>query len=132
VKIQILAILEHNNHHQFRRYLLVLTVSHFVKIKSKQMAYYVRYFLQLKIPYSELDLFFWDTMEEWTQVKKGKHLPYEKTEQVFWHVLYQVHYWPARTLIEDPYLRGELEICLDCLESEGNYPLPLDCIGIRP
>jgi hypothetical protein len=110
----------------------VSTVSYFVQRKSKQLAYFVRGFLQHKIPYSELDLFFWDTMEEWTQIKKGKHLPYEKTEQVFWHVLHQVHYWPVRTLIEDTYLRGELETCLDCLESEGNYPLPLDCIGIRP
>ena len=108
------------------------TVNNFVQYKSKQLAYFVRGFLQHKIPYSELDLFFWDTMEEWTQIKKGKHLPYEKTEQVFWHVLHQVHYWPQRALIEDPYLRGELETCLDCLESEGKYPLPLDCIGIRP
>jgi hypothetical protein len=110
----------------------VPTVSHFVQSKSTQLAYYVRSFLQHKIPYSELDLFFWDTLEEWSQIKKGKHLPYEKTEQVFWYVLHQIHYWPARTLVEDPYLRGELETCLDCLESEGNYPLPLDCIGIRP
>lgn len=132
MKIKILAILEHINHHQIRRSLLVSTVSHFVQNKSKQLAYYVRHFLQLKMPYSELDLFFWDTMEEWAHVEKGKHLPYEKTEQVFWHVLHQIHYWPALTLIEDPYLRGELETCLDCLESGGNYPLPLDCIGIRP
>ena len=108
------------------------TVSNFVEHKSKQLAYFVRSFLQEKIPYSELDLFFWDTMEEWNQVEKGKNLPYEKTEQVFWHVLHQVHYWPQDTLLKDPYLRGELETCLDCLESEGNYPLPLDCIGIRP
>jgi hypothetical protein len=110
----------------------VFTVKKFVPHKSKQLAYFVRGFLQHKIPYSELDLFFWDTMEEWAQIKKGKHLPYEKTEQVFWHVLHQVHYWPQSKLIEDPYLRGELETCLNCLESEGNYPLPLDCIGIRP
>ncbi len=108
------------------------TVSNFVHRKSKQLAYFVRGFLQNKIPYSELDLFFWDTMEEWTQIKKGKHLPYENTEHVFWHLLHQVHYWPKRALTEDLYLRGELETCLDCLESEGNYPMPLDCIGIRP
>ena len=108
------------------------TVSNFVNHKSRQLVYFTRGFLQKRIPYSELNLFFWDTMEEWYQVKKGKHLPYEKTEQVFWHVLHQVHYWPQTTLIEDPYLRGELETCLVCLESEENYSLPLDCIGIRP
>jgi hypothetical protein len=110
----------------------VYTVSIFVQHKSQQLIYFVRGFLQNKISYPELDLFFWDTMEEWSQIKKGKNLPYEKTEQVFWHVLHQVHYWPQSTLIEDLYLRGELETCLDCLESEGKYPLPLDCIGIRP
>lgn len=66
------------NHHYTKRFLSVSTVRSFVKNKSKQLAYYVRFFLQHKIPYSELDLFFWDTMEEWVQVKKGKHLPYEK------------------------------------------------------
>jgi hypothetical protein len=110
----------------------VSTVSIFVHHKSKQLIYFVRGFLQSKIPYSELDYFFWDTMEEWAQVKRGKQLPYEKTEQIFWHVLHQVHYWPKDTLRNDPYLRGELETCLNCLECEGSYPLPVDCIGIRP
>lgn len=107
-------------------------VSQFIQSKSKQLTFFVRGFLQLKIPYTELDLFFWDTMEEWAQIKKGKQLPYDKREQVFWHLLHQIHYWPKSTLREDPYLRGELESCLDCLESDGDYPLPLDCIGIRP
>nr|WP_268820329.1 hypothetical protein [Paraglaciecola sp. G1-23] len=96
------------------------------------MAFYVRGFLQKQIPYSEVDLFFWDTMEEWAQIKSGKLQPYERTEQVFWHVLHQVHYWPQNTLQEDPVLREELEICLNFLEGEERYPLPLDCIGIRP
>ncbi|MGJ8679383.1 hypothetical protein [Paraglaciecola sp.] len=108
------------------------TVTHFVKRKSQQLAFYVRGFLQKKIAYSELDLFFWDTMEEWAQVKSGKQQPYERTEQVFWHVLHQVHYWPKNTLQEDLVLREELEICLNFLEGEEQYPLPLDCIGIRP
>ncbi|MBL4631661.1 MAG: hypothetical protein JKY14_11060 [Paraglaciecola sp.] len=65
-------------------------------------------------------------MEEWVQVKKGRQLPTEKTEQMFWHVLHQVHYWPQRTLMEDPYLRGKIQVCLDYLENEckGNYTLP--------
>jgi len=132
VKIKIITILRSSCYRQLRGPLLVFTVSNFVKHKSQQLTYFVRNFLQKKIPYSELDLFFWDTMEEWAQIEKVENLPYEKTEQVFWHVLHQVHYWPQNTLLEDPYLRGELETCLDCLESKGNYPLPLDCIGIRP
>lgn len=108
------------------------TVSSFVQIKSRQLAFFVRGFLIHKIPYSELDLYFWDTMEEWSQIKKGKQQAYENTEHVFWHVLHQIHYWPQEVLLQDPFLRGELETCLDCLENQGKYPLPLDCIGIRP
>ncbi|WP_199271687.1 hypothetical protein [Paraglaciecola sp. L3A3] len=108
------------------------TVDRFIQRKSKQLAFYVRGFLQNQITYSELDLFFWDTMEEWTQIKSGKQTPYERIEQVFWHVLHQVHYWPQKTLLEDEYLREELEMCLTFLEGKSEYLLPIDCIGIRP
>ena len=108
------------------------TVRSFVQRKSQQLAFYVKGFLQATIPYSELDLFFWDTMEEWAQIKSGKQQPYERTEQVFWHVLHQIHYWPAKNLKQDSFLRQELEMCVNFLEGDHKYPLPLDCIGIRP
>lgn len=89
-------------------------------------------FLENSIPYTELDLFFWDTMEEWSLIKSGKQQPYERIEQVFWHVLHQIHYWPPKTLKQDSILRQELEMCIDFLEGDQAFPLPLDCIGIRP
>lgn len=107
-------------------------VSTFIQSKSKQLAFYVEGFLQKRIPYSELDLFFWDTMEEWTHIFVSTHTPYERIERVFWHVLHQVHYWPEKTMLQDPVLKEELELCLKFLEGEEHYPLPLDCIGIRP
>ncbi|MDU0352703.1 hypothetical protein RS130_01145 [Paraglaciecola aquimarina] len=80
------------------------TVDIFIKNKAKQLSFYVREFLQGNIPYAELNLFFWDTMEEWTQIKSGKQTPYEKTEQVFWHIMHQVHYWPQKPYVKMTFL----------------------------
>lgn len=110
----------------------VRTVQKFINAKASQLAFFIRAFMNRRIPYSEVDLYFWDTMEDWSQVKTGKHLPCGQREIVFWHLLHQIHYWPEQTLLNDLYLRGELDACLDYLESESPYPLPLDCIGIRP
>lgn len=82
------------------------------------------------MPHQELDLFFWDTLEEWTQVKHTQTEPYSQKERVFWHVLHQIHFWDDSKLMADPFLRGELCTCLDYLEGQGFCPL--DCIGIRP
>lgn len=107
-----------------------MRVKNFINLKASQLAYFVRAFWEQRIPYTELDLYFWDTLEEWMQVKPNPDSPYSQKERVFWHVLHQTHYWPAQKLLTDPFLRGELETCLDYLEGEGQYPL--DCIGIRP
>jgi hypothetical protein len=110
----------------------VPTVQKFIENKTKQLAYFVRAYLDQKIIYAELDLFFWDTMEEWAQIKQGKHLPYGRNENVFWHLMHQIHYWPQHILLNDLCLRGELESCIDALLGAGQYPFPKDCIGIRP
>ena len=110
----------------------VRTVQKFINTKSSQLAFFIRAFLNRRISYSEVALYFWDTMEEWSQLRTGNHLPCGHREIVFWHLLHQVHYWPEQTLLNDLYLRGQLNACLDYLESERPYPLPLDCIGIRP
>jgi len=105
-------------------------VQNFIDKKSKQLAYFVRGFWAGKIPYSEVDLFFWDTMEEWEPIKSDESDPYSQKEIVFWHLLHQLHFWSEKKLHQDTYLRTELDTCLDYLEGEGRYPL--DCIGIRP
>ncbi|MFT4993304.1 MAG: hypothetical protein ACI965_000322 [Paraglaciecola sp.] len=108
------------------------TIQYFINAKASQLTYFIRAFLNRRIAYSEMELYFWDTMEEWSQVKIGKHLPCGQREIVFWHLLYQMHYWPEQTLLNDLYLRSQLNTCLEYLESEHPYPLPLDCIGMRP
>lgn len=107
-----------------------MTIKHFIDLKAKQLAYFVRGFWSEKIPYAEVDLYFWDTLEEWAQIKSDDSEPYSQKERVFWHLLHQLHYWSEQKLLQDPYLRSELTTCLEYLEGEGQYPL--DCIGIRP
>ena len=107
-----------------------MTVHNFINRKSGQLAYYLRAFWDKKIPYAELDIYFWDIMEEWALVGDQFEVPYSQKERVFWHVLHQLHYWDELKLLKDPFLRDELETCLVYLEGKGVFPL--DCIGIRP
>lgn len=110
----------------------MFTVEKFIDSKAQQLAYYVQAYLEHRIKYTEVELFFWDTMEEWAQIEQGKQLPYSKNETVFWHLMHQIHFWPQYSLQHDEYLRGELATCVDYLQGEGRYPFPIDCIGIRP
>ena len=104
----------------------------FVEQKSRQLAYFVQGYLDFKINYRELDLFFWDTMEEWAQIKQNKNQPYSHQEKVFWHLMHQIHFWPQHSLLHDTYLRGELNTCVEFLLGFTDFPFPIDCIGIRP
>lgn len=108
----------------------MLSVNDFINAKAKQLSYFLRAFWLHQIPYREIDLYFWDTLEEWTAVKRIKDQPYTQKERVFWHLLHQLHFWPEQKLLQDPYLKTELSTCLDFLEGEGCCPL--DCVGIRP
>lgn len=107
-----------------------VTVQPFIDHKARQLSFYLRGYWNNQIPYRELDLFFWDTLEEWVLVQDRETVPYSPKEKVFWHVLHQMHFWEDSKLRSDPFLRGELNTCLEFLEGEGFCPL--DCIGIRP
>lgn len=107
-----------------------MRVVDFINSKAPQLAYYVRAFWARRIPYAEVDLYFWDTLEEWNHVTSKNNEPYSQKERVFWHLLHQLHFWSESKLLKDPYLRSELSTCLDYLEDGGQYPL--DCVGIRP
>ena len=102
----------------------------FVDTKAAQLCFYLRGFWKNNIPHSELDLFFWDTMEEWSLVNYDMDQPYTQRERVFWHALHQLHFWTEEKLKFDPFLVEELTSCLAFLEGKGHCPL--DCAGIRP
>lgn len=108
------------------------SVQRFLNIKTPQLAYFVRAFWNNRILYQELESYFWDTMEEWSQVSQGINQPCSPRERVFWYVLHQMHFWPAHSLLNDPIVRCDLNSCVTYLEYLQDYPLPLDYSGARP
>jgi hypothetical protein len=110
----------------------VISVQKFLNVKSQQLAYFVRAFWNDRIVYNELDLYFWDTMEEWSQVSNLADQPSSQRERVFWYVLHQLNYWPEQHLREDSNLRSDLDLCVNFLESQEEYPFPLEYSGARP
>ena len=106
------------------------SIEHFIDNKAPQLAYFVRAFWDGRIPYKEVDLHFWDTMEEWTQIEAASHEPASQKERVFWHLLHQLHFWDEQKLLKDPYLHSELKVCVEYLE--GSSQVPFDCVGVRP
>ncbi|WP_325071763.1 hypothetical protein [Flocculibacter collagenilyticus] len=108
----------------------MINVNDFIEHKARQLTFYVKAFLSRQIGYSEIKLYLWDTLEEWSQVNIKLKEPYTTKERVFWHLLHQLSFWSENTLLSDQYLQSELSTCIDYLEGEGQYPL--DCVGIRP
>lgn len=107
-----------------------MQVLSFVEKKAKQLCYYLRAFWRGELPHAELDLFFWDTMEEWGLLEPAIDANYSQRERVFWHLLHQVHFWPEEDLRQNLLLKEELHDCLYYLEGTG--VCPQDCVGIRP
>ncbi|MDO6565767.1 hypothetical protein Q4561_01720 [Alteromonas sp. 1_MG-2023] len=107
-----------------------MTVQSFVNKKAKQLCFYLRSFWQGELPVEEIELFFWDSMEEWGQIEYTFTQPYTYKERVFWHLLHQVHFWQEDKLRSDQYLVDELMNCVLYLEGKGHCPI--DCVGIRP
>tara|TARA_B100002003_G_scaffold237335_1_gene254305 strand:+ start:261 stop:620 length:360 start_codon:yes stop_codon:yes gene_type:complete len=105
-------------------------VNAFIDEKAQQLCYYLRGFWGNQIVYAELELFFWDILEEWSQVDYDLGQPYSDKERAFWHMLHQMHFWDAERLMFDDELVDELQRCATFLEGQGTYPS--DCVGIRP
>jgi hypothetical protein len=105
-------------------------VEMFIAQKSQQLVFFVSRYLRGQLPHAELHLFIWDTLEEWAQLRVGIQEPQTFHEQVFWHVLHQLEYWPESRLQHDKLLRKQLHQCLGFLR--GKAEVPIDCVGIRP
>lgn len=102
----------------------------FIDVKANQLCFYVQAFWHKDVAHQELQYFFWDTLEEWNQIKPTPNTPYSRKEQVFWHFIQQVHFWPEHELRSNVFLLDELRNCIHYLLKEGLCPF--DCIGVRP
>lgn len=102
----------------------------FIEHKAKQLTFYTSHFLRGILPHSELHMFVWDTLEEWTQFKFSTHTPQSDREQVFWHLINELEFWPETSLQHNQNLRRNIEQCLYYLNGYGKCPH--GCVGIRP
>ena len=109
---------------------LTMPIARFVSVKAKQLIYYVKGFWNGDIPYNEINLFIWDTLEEWKQLEHPSKSPVSDREQVFWHIVFQFHAGTARVLKNNLSLKHEMAVCIDFLENGGLKPFY--CVGIRP
>ena len=106
-------------------------IEQFVNQKSQQICFYLNAFWSGDLPHQELQYYFWDTLEEWSLVNASPVLPYSHKEHVFWHIMYQIHFWPEIELHNNVCLCDELRGCLHYLSDEVQS-CPFDCLGVRP
>lgn len=102
----------------------------FIEQKANQLTQFLQAFYASSIPFKELELFLWDTLEEWHQLKVSPNFPISHKEQVFWHLVQQVSFWSEDNLKNELYLHSEIQACMDFLQNKAC--LPIDCIGVRP
>lgn len=107
-----------------------MSITSFIGTKAKQLIYYVKGFWDGQIPYNEVNLFIWDTLEEWKHLEQCKRFPVSDREQAFWYVVFEFHARTAKALFNNRSLRDEILLCLDYLEHGGLKPFY--CVGIRP
>lgn len=113
----------------------MVNAASFIKQKSRQLSYYADAFVWGSLPSDEVDLYCWDTLEEWSYVAANDaqfsaSSAMSPLESAFWYLLHQLTYNTIGEIKACPKLRSELDVCIDYLQGEGQFP---DfCSGIRP
>ncbi|MCM2680554.1 hypothetical protein [Echinimonas agarilytica] len=106
-----------------------IQVNDFVTQKAHAMSFYVDGMLNDTVPFSELQIFIWDSLEEWRQVDHDSHKQSEQ-ESVLWHLFHLLERWPESALRGNMFLRKQLLDGVMFLKHQG--PMLLNCHGIRP
>lgn len=106
-----------------------MTTSNFIDEKAPQLAHYGKAFLCQQIDYSEVQMYLWDTLEEWQQYDSQSETQSD-IETVFWHLLHSFSKWPAWAIRGNHVLRQQISECCDFLSGQGS--IPKGVIGIRP
>ncbi|AAN56793.1 hypothetical protein HRJ35_20390 [Shewanella oneidensis MR-1] len=106
-----------------------MTIEEFIDNKAPQLAVYGKAFLSDELDFQEVQLYLWDTLEEWQQLIPTSEAQTE-TETVFWHLLHSFNKWPDWMIRGNQYLYQQLHACCDFLSLGGQ--MPSGCIGIRP
>jgi hypothetical protein len=103
---------------------ILANTSRFIHNKTIQLSFYAHALLDGEIPDSEVDLYCWDTLEEWSQIASTKTV-LTQLESAFWYLLHQISYWNSYEK-----LKNELTSCISYLQGYGRFPE--FCSGVRP
>ncbi|WP_133408073.1 hypothetical protein [Parashewanella tropica] len=106
-----------------------MTTQDFIDEKAPQLAHYGKAFLSQQIDYNEVQLYLWDTLEEWQRLEVLGDTQTD-TETVFWHLLHSFSKWPAWAIRGNHVLRQQISDCCDFLVGDGAVPQGI--VGARP
>lgn len=108
---------------------MTISINEFIDNKAPQLALYGKAFLNNELDYQEIQLYLWDTLEEWQQLPNPTTWPSD-TETVFWHLLHTFNKWPDYVIRGNQYLSKQIHDCCEYLSLGGK--IPNGCIGVRP
>ena len=104
-------------------------ISDFIEQKAKAACFYIDGMLKQTVPFEEVSIFIWDTLEEWFHIKTSDQ-PLSHQEQVLWHLFHLLERWPESALRGNLFLRKQLSDGICFLRAQG--PMVLNCAGVRP
>ncbi|MCE9677955.1 hypothetical protein LZP69_01940 [Shewanella sp. AS1] len=110
-----------------------MTPNEFIDNKASQLALYGKAFLNDQVEFHEIQLYLWDTLEEWqafTHLGDAQNDTESEVEKVFWHLLQAFDRWPDWVIRGNQFLRKQIDDCCDYLSIGGPYPAC--CNGCRP
>lgn len=93
----------------------------FIEEKAPQLSFYAEALVWGNLPESEVDLYFWDILEEWSQVTHDNYRMSLK-ESTFWHLFHQLLYHNYHDIRGCAKLRAELDLCIEYLNGDGTFP----------
>lgn len=107
-----------------------MTSRQFITEKSIELIALTDYFLTHDSGYDALIETTWDILGSWQQVQVNQDIPMSDKEEVFWHLIFELQYWPKQHIIDSSAIKATLRQCIRFLtDLEAKPP---KCIGIRP
>lgn len=101
----------------------------FIDAKAFQLSNYADAFISGIIPTSEVTMYCWDTLEEWSQYDESA-ASISQLESAFWYLLHQISFWQPNEIKSCPELKSEIDLCIDYLRGDGIFPNFV--AGVRP
>jgi hypothetical protein len=99
----------------------VVEAKQFINTKAFQLSNYADAMVTGLIPATEVNLYCWDTIEEWSQIRTSD-LKMTPMESAFWYLLHQITFWNPTEIRDCPELQFEVNSCIDYLRGDGTYP----------